>query len=105
MPDSLSPQHNLRRRTIGLLIRRVREAAGKTVAQLAEVLQVRPATVKAYEVGAREPSLAELLAIGDWLAVPVTALLDEASPNLPIAHSQLVRKPHCNCATMCLAQS
>ncbi len=89
MPDSPSPQRNLRRRTIGLLIRRAREGAGRTVAQLADALQVKPATMKAYEAGTREPSLVELLAIGDWLSVPVTTLLEEAGPILPIAHSQL----------------
>jgi transcriptional regulator with XRE-family HTH domain len=89
MPDSLSPQHDLRRRTIGLLVRRAREAAGRTVAQLAEALQVKPALLKAYEVGAREPSLGELEVIGYRLFVPVTALLDEASSALPIAKSQV----------------
>jgi transcriptional regulator with XRE-family HTH domain len=89
MPDSTSPQRNLRRRTIGLLIRRVREGASCTVAQLAAALQVKPATMKAYEAGIREPSLVELLAISDWLSVSVTALLDEAGPTLPIAPSQL----------------
>jgi transcriptional regulator with XRE-family HTH domain len=89
MPDSPSPQRNLRRRTIGLLIRRAREGAGRTVAQLAEALQTKPATIKAYELGMHEPSLVELLAISDWLSVPVTALLDETGPTLPIANGQL----------------
>ena len=89
MPDSTSPQRLLRRRTIGLLIRRAREGAGRTVAQLAEMLQVKPATIKAYEAGMREPSMAELLAIGDWLSVPAALLLDEAASTLPIANSQL----------------
>ena len=89
MPDSTSPQRLLRRRTIGLLIRRAREGAGRTAAQLAEMLQVKPAMIKAYESGMREPSMAELLAIGDWLSVPAALLLDEAASTLPIANSQL----------------
>jgi transcriptional regulator with XRE-family HTH domain len=62
-----------------LLIRQARERAGRTVAQLAEALQVKPGLVKAYEAGTREPSFGELTAMSDWLSVPPMSLLDEAS--------------------------
>jgi transcriptional regulator with XRE-family HTH domain len=85
MPDSTSSDRGIRRRIIGLCMRRAREAANKTTQQLATFLDVPLATVKAYEAGTgkREPSLAELELIAHWLSVSPLSLLDQAMPHPP----------------------
>jgi transcriptional regulator with XRE-family HTH domain len=82
MPDSADD----RRRSIGLLIRRARERAGRTRKECAEFAGLSPLLLRKIEEGLHEPSLVELEAIAHYLRIPVLALLDEgesAHPSTP----------------------
>jgi transcriptional regulator with XRE-family HTH domain len=76
MPDSADTR-DTRRKTIGLLIRRSRETAGRTRKDCATFAGISPALLLKYEEGEREPSLVEVEALAHYLRVPVQALLDE----------------------------
>ncbi len=80
MPDqALSPVNNdttiARRRTIGGLIRSIREIAGRKPKDIADFVGVTAAAVNSFESGEREPSLPQLEAIAHYLRVPVHTLL------------------------------
>ena len=73
MPESA----DARRKTIGLLIRRARETAGRSRKDCAAYISVSPAQMVKYEEGSREPTFIELEALAHYLRAPVQALLDE----------------------------
>ena len=77
MPESTA-SNDIRRQTIGLLIRRSREMAGRTRKDCAAFLGITQAALTAYEEGQREPSLPEVEALAHFLRAPVHALLDES---------------------------
>ncbi len=77
MPDQ--NDSSARRRTIGLLIRRAREVAGKTRKELAAYAGVSQAAIASIEEGKREPSLPQIEAFAYYLRMPVIALLDESA--------------------------
>lgn len=60
-----------------MLIRRAREAAGRSPRECATFLGISRAAMAAYEDGRREPTLVELEAIAHYLGAPVSRLLDE----------------------------
>lgn len=66
----------LRRKILGLALRRAREQARKTVPACAALLGVPPARYRAYEAGRRDPSLPELEALAWFFQVPLSALLE-----------------------------
>lgn len=61
----------IRTKKIGVLIRDVRQARGKTVAEMAEALGVAPETFEAFEFGERSPSLPEIELIAYHLDIPL----------------------------------
>jgi transcriptional regulator with XRE-family HTH domain len=73
MPDSADD----RRRSIGQLIRRARESAGRTRKECAAFAGVSPSFLLKVEEGLRELSLVQLEAIAHYLRIPVVALLSE----------------------------
>jgi transcriptional regulator with XRE-family HTH domain len=73
MPEST----DVRRKTIGMLIRRVRETSGRSRKDCAAYIGVSPAQMVKIEEGDHEPTLVEMEALAHYLRVPVQALLDE----------------------------
>lgn len=67
---------NLRRKSIGLLMRRARETAGRTRKECAAFANIAPSLLEKYEQGERDPSLVELELLAHYLRVPVQSLLD-----------------------------
>jgi transcriptional regulator with XRE-family HTH domain len=76
MPETV----DARCKTIGLLIRRARETAGRSRKDCAAFLGVSPVTVSRFEEGEREPSLVDIEMLSHYLRVPIRALLDEDGP-------------------------
>ena len=60
-----------RLKTIGLLIRRARETAGRTRKDCATFIGVTAALMGKYEDGACAPSLVDLEALAHYLRIPV----------------------------------
>jgi transcriptional regulator with XRE-family HTH domain len=81
MPESI----DARRKTIGLLIRRARETAGRSRKDCAAYIGVSPAQMVKYEEGSREPAFIELEALAHYLRAPVQALLDETAAEKLVA--------------------
>ena len=77
MPEQRDP--SVRRREIGLLIRRAREVAGKSRKEVAAYLGLSQAAITSIEEGRRETSLPQVEAIAYYLRMPVFALLDESA--------------------------
>lgn len=63
--------------TVGERIRRYRKAAKLTQAELGRAINAAAITIRQYEIGAREPKLAQLQAVAAALGVPLTALVDD----------------------------
>lgn len=63
--------------TTGQLIKAARKKAGMTQAQLAEKAGVAAITIQQYELGKRQPRLAQLQAIASALGVPVQELISD----------------------------
>lgn len=63
--------------TTGQLIKAARKKAGMTQAQLAEKAGVAAITIQQYELGKRQPRLAQLQAIASALGVPVQDLISD----------------------------
>ena len=63
--------------TTGQLIKAARKKAGMTQAQLAEKAGVAAITIQQYELGKRQPRLAQLQAIAAALGVPVQELISD----------------------------
>lgn len=63
--------------TTGQLIKAARKKAGMTQAQLAEKAGVAAITIQQYELGKRQPRLAQLQAIAAALGVPVQDLISD----------------------------
>ena len=57
-----------------------RERKGITQAELAKVLGLTPKAVNFYELGQREPTLANLVRMADYFGVSVDSLLGRDSP-------------------------
>lgn len=73
---ALSPQVlALRRKIVGALLRKAREAAGKDVAEVAAALDVAPETVQQYERGQLDIPAAQLVAASDMLQIPLESFL------------------------------
>ncbi len=85
---------DLRNRTLGILMRRARERARRTVEECADVLDVSPEAYAAYEDGTAYISLPELEILGRYLDTPLRELrdgplvpeeTDDEMPDLPRA--------------------
>ena len=61
----------LRSKIIGLLLRDVRLAAGKSMKELGEVIGLSGGTISALERGANSPSLPELELLAFYLGIPI----------------------------------
>jgi transcriptional regulator with XRE-family HTH domain len=70
-------QQILRRKIIGVLIRRARLEAGKSLKDAAEVLGCSPDRVSQYESGEKAPSLPEVEMLARFFSVSLEDLLDE----------------------------
>ena len=81
MPEST----DARRKTIGLLIHRARETAGRSRKDCAAFIGVSTGQIVKYEEGSREPTFVELEALAHYLRAPVQALLDENASSRLIA--------------------
>jgi len=68
---SVQAQIAIRSRKLGLLIRDARLAARKTLAECASAINVPPGVFRAYEEGARAPSLPEVEALAYYFALPL----------------------------------
>lgn len=84
----------LRNRTLGILIRKARERARRTIEECADVLDVSPETYAAYEEGAAYISLPELEILGRFLDTPLRELrngpltpeeAEDENPDIPKA--------------------
>jgi transcriptional regulator with XRE-family HTH domain len=67
----------IRRRMIGVLLRQARLAAGKRLADCAQVLGVSTDTMAGYEYGQEDIAFHHLQALAEFLHVPLTYFVDE----------------------------
>lgn len=65
----------LRGKKIGIIIREVRELAGKSVEESSQVLGIDSEEYSSYELGEVTPSLPELEALADYFNFPIEILL------------------------------
>jgi Zn-dependent peptidase ImmA (M78 family)/transcriptional regulator with XRE-family HTH domain len=83
--------------SIGVAIRRQREAVGMTIIQLARLVNVSRNTLTNYESGKTEPTASELVQMADALGCSLHDLLDGRSAPLPRfafrAHKKLREDP------------
>jgi transcriptional regulator with XRE-family HTH domain len=70
----------LRHRVIGLILRQAREAAGKSLREVAAALGCTPRRLRAYESGERPIPLVELERLAAHLGLSLTDLRDAESP-------------------------
>ncbi|WP_448592116.1 helix-turn-helix domain-containing protein [Thermoflexus hugenholtzii] len=70
----------LRHRVIGLILRQAREAAGKSLREVATALGCTPQRLRAYESGARPIPLVELERLAAHLGLSLADLRDTESP-------------------------
>ncbi len=83
----LSPQvRALRRKIIGALLRKAREAAGKDAAEVAAALGVAPETVQQYERGQLDIPAAQLVVASDILQTPLESFL-QSPPSTSLSPS------------------
>jgi transcriptional regulator with XRE-family HTH domain len=88
-PDEL-PLHQilqLRRRIIGVQLRKARESVGLTVAEVAQILDCSPETVVDYELGQKEISLAELELVAAECGLSLSAFSEDDTR--PISATEL----------------
>lgn len=78
----------LRHRIVGALLRQARLDAGRTQADLAEVVGCSPGRISAYEYGDRSIPLAELEFIARHLNVPMEHFLDSQDGSVGEWHRQ-----------------
>jgi len=85
--EEKAAQKILRRKIIGVLIRRARLEAGKSLRETAEVLGCSPDRLSQYESGEKAPSLPEMEMLARFFSVSLEELLDETrqqeKPPLP----------------------
>jgi transcriptional regulator with XRE-family HTH domain len=67
-----NPQITIRAKKLGLLIRDARVSERRTVKECAEAIGVKAGVFRAYEDGARSPSLPELETLVYYLKIPIT---------------------------------
>jgi transcriptional regulator with XRE-family HTH domain len=77
----------------GPRLRSLREAAGLTQQQLADLVGVKWESVSRWERGTREPSWGNVLALGKALGVPCTAFQVEEGAQASEAPAESHRKP------------
>lgn len=71
-PADFAESYRLRARMVGVLIRDARLSAHRSVEECAQVLQVMPQQVEAWEFGDSVPSLPQLELLANFLGVPVS---------------------------------
>lgn len=69
----------VRRETMGMLIAKARQSAGLPVETCAQMLEVEPAQLQAYEAGEDDLTLPQLEILSRMLCVPLTYLWSEQS--------------------------
>jgi transcriptional regulator with XRE-family HTH domain len=67
----------VRARVLGVILRQAREAAGKSIGDLARVMGCSIARVKAYEFGDRAPTLPELELAAYYLHMPLVTFFQD----------------------------
>lgn len=80
----------LRTKIIGLLLRDAREAAGKPMKELAEVIGLSAGTISAIERGTNSPSLPELELLAFHLDVPIAHFWSEQVVSVEPAPTALI---------------
>ncbi|MFZ5917819.1 MAG: helix-turn-helix domain-containing protein [Chloroflexota bacterium] len=75
--EERTAQRLLRQKILGVLIRRARLEAGKSIKEAAEVLDCSPDRLSQYESGERALSLPETEMLARFFGVPLDDLLDE----------------------------
>jgi transcriptional regulator with XRE-family HTH domain len=97
---SLQVQIAIRTRKLGVLIKDARSASRKTLAECAAAIGITPATLRAYEEGAKSPSLPELEVLAYYLEIPIQhfwsnqALSDDAPRTEPLNLKMLATIRH-----------
>ncbi len=80
-PDANIPEFlALRHRIVGVLIRQAREEAGKSLEDLARLLDCTPEQIEAYEYGELPIPLPELEVLAHALDCPMERFLDQGGP-------------------------
>lgn len=86
----------IRGKKLGVLIRDARLASRRRIEDCAEMLQVSPQEIEAFELGEKSPSLPELEVLAYFLGIPVDhfwgnkAISESGSPTLNFDIDQLV---------------
>lgn len=90
--EEKAAQKILRRKIIGVLIRRARLEAGKSLKETAEVLGCSPDRLSQYESGEKAPSLPETEMLARFFSVSLEDLLDETRQHekLPLLPPEVI---------------
>lgn len=79
-------------KTVGERIRRLREKAGLTQEELAEIADLHYSYVGHIERGTKNPSLKSLTKIADALGVPVAQLMADSRREIQIDATDVLRR-------------
>jgi transcriptional regulator with XRE-family HTH domain len=79
-------------KTVGEKVRRLREKAGLTQEQLAEIADLHYSYVGHIERGTKNPSLKSLTKIADALGVPVAQLMGDSRREIQVDTTDVLRR-------------